>query len=127
MTHAFEPTTPSLLGKPIRITGDVRVAFRGSGRARFRLQHTADRDGEPDELSWCDVSNLSNRDLADPADAIDANGFVSGFLVDVVDGDLDVLYRRHAANWLRAVPLDEDDAANTEACTRYAIAVEPLA
>jgi hypothetical protein len=117
----------SMLGVPIRIDGNVRVSFRGSGRARFRLQHAGDHDGEPDELTWCDVSAMSNGALAHPREAVDEHSFVRGFLVDVVEGDLDVLYRRHAASWLRAVPLDPDDADNVEACARYEIAVEPIA
>jgi hypothetical protein len=54
-------------------------------------------------------------------------------LVDFVDGDLDVLYRRHTADWLRVVPLDgaighlEDDPENLDACAKYEIAIEPLA
>jgi hypothetical protein len=50
------------------------------------------------------------------------NGMVrGGVLVDVVNGDLEVLYRRHSADWVRIVPLDEDDADNIERCTAYEI------
>jgi hypothetical protein len=63
--------------------------------------------------------------LAHPAEAIDVpNGMVrGGVLVDVVNGDLEVLYRRHSADWVRIVPLDEDDADNIERCTAYEISV----
>jgi hypothetical protein len=37
-----------------------------------------------------------------------------------------VLYRRHSANWLRVVPLDEDDEDNIQRCARYQITIEPL-
>jgi hypothetical protein len=125
----------SMLGVPVHITGNVRIAFRGSGRARFRLQHTGSRDGQPDDLMWCEVSNLSNAALASPTDALDSDGVtvIGGVLVDVVDGDLEVLYRRHTADWLRVVPLDgatgeiEDDPDNFTACLKYEISIEPIA
>jgi hypothetical protein len=117
----------SLLGVPHRITGDARVSFRGSGRARFRLQHAGSYNGEPDPWTWVDVSMLSNGALADPAEAIAYDCMVRGVLVDVVDGDIDVLYRRHSADWLRVIPLDvEDDDANTGTCARYEISIEPI-
>jgi hypothetical protein len=66
---------------------------------------------------------VSNGALAHPAEAIGVpNGMVrGGVLVDVVNGDLEVLYRRHSADWVRIVPLDEDDADNIERCTAYEI------
>jgi hypothetical protein len=75
------------------------------------------------------VSNVSNGALAHPAEAIDVlNGMLRGdVLVDIVNGDLEVLYRRHSADWVRIVPLDEDDADNIERCTAYEISVEPIA
>jgi hypothetical protein len=81
------------------------------------------------------VSNVSNGALAHPAEAIDVlNGMVrGGVLVDVVDGDFEVLYRRQNADWLRVVPLDGDpdevvyDPVNRLACMAYAITVEPIA
>jgi hypothetical protein len=91
-----------------RISGDVRISFRGSGRARFRLQHTGTRDGEPDHFAWCEVSAMSNAVLAKPPDALDPRDGItvsSKVLVDVVDGDLEVLYRRHTADgcaWCRS-------------------------
>jgi hypothetical protein len=47
--------------------------------------------------------------------------------VDVVNGDFEVLYRRQNADWLRVVPLDEDDEDNIERCAGYEITVEPIA
>jgi hypothetical protein len=123
----------STLGLPHRINSNVRVSFRGAGRARFRLQHTGTRDGKPDPLGWCEVSAVSNGALACPADAIDIRTLEvpGGVLVDVVDGDVDVLYRRHSADWLRVIPLDdatgELDADNLDACLGYAISIEPVA
>jgi hypothetical protein len=80
------------------------------------------------------VSNVSNGALAHPAEAIDVlNGMVrGGVLVDVVNGDFEVLYRWQNVDWLRAVPLDgglgdlQDDPENFEACMKYQISIEPL-
>jgi hypothetical protein len=94
-----------------------------------QLQHTGSRDGQPDDFMWCEVSNLSNAALASPTDALDSDGVtvLGGVLVDVVDGDIDFLYRRHSADWLRVIPLDvEDDEVNTDACARYEIRIEPI-
>jgi hypothetical protein len=59
---------------------------------------------------------------------------LGGVLVDIVDGDLEVLYRRHhSAVWLRVVPLDgalgdlQDEPDNLDACARYEISIEPMA
>jgi hypothetical protein len=82
------------------------------------------------------VSNVSNGALASPLDALDACDGVTvlgGVLVDIVDGDLEMLYRRHSADWLRVVPLDgalgdlQDDPDNLDACARYEISIEPMA
>jgi hypothetical protein len=47
-------------------------------------------------------------------------------LAGVVDGDYEVIYRRHSADFIRIVPLDdavgELDSENLEACTKYEIA-----
>jgi hypothetical protein len=118
-----------------RISGDTRIRFRGSGRARFRQQHTGTYDGGPDSLMWCEVSAMSDARLADPRDALDSDGVtvIGGALVDVVDGDTDVLYRRHSADFVRVVPLDaadgeiESDPENFTACLKYEIAIEPIA
>jgi hypothetical protein len=73
--------------------------------------------------------------LASPLGALNARDGVTvlgGVLVDVVDGDLEVLYRRHSADWLRVVPLDgaigdfEDDPENLDACAKYEITIEPI-
>jgi hypothetical protein len=115
---------------PHRISGGARFSFRGSGRARFRLQHTGTRDGGPDHFAWCEVSAMSNAKFANPREAIDPRDGVSvlgGVLLDVVDGNLEVIYRQHSASWLRVLPLDcELDSENLEACMKYEIAIEPL-
>jgi hypothetical protein len=86
------------------------------------------------------MSNVSNGALAHSAEVIDVlNGMVRGVLVDVVDGDLEVLYRRYSVDWIKLVPLDagpaphgglpdlDVDLANLDACARYTISVEPIA
>jgi hypothetical protein len=78
------------------------------------------------------VSNVSNGARAHPADAIDHRCMVRGVLVDVVDGDIEVLYRRHTADWLRVVALDGDpdevdySPLNRLACAQYTVNIEPL-
>jgi hypothetical protein len=78
------------------------------------------------------VPNVSNGALAHPAEAIDlhTDSVIAGVLVDVVDGDTDVLYRRHSADWLRVVPLDtadgEIDDDDLDACLRYEVTIEPI-
>ena len=104
------------LGDPHRVGGNVRVIFRGDGPARFRLQHAGDLGGEPDELTWCDVSN------AGPADEL-KNGEIRSVLVGRIEGDTEVIYRRHTAEWLRVVPEEDSEA---EACRRYNLEVVPL-
>jgi hypothetical protein len=91
---------------------------------------------------------MSDARLADPRDAIEEpvfgpilnNGTIvgrafaghvrDGILVDVIDGDRDVFYRRYSADWLRVLPLDdaigEIDEDNLDACMQYQIAIEPL-
>jgi hypothetical protein len=77
---------------------------------------------------------MSDARLADPRDALDRDGVtvLGGVLVDVVDGDLDVFYRRHTADYLRVVPLEaatgeiEDDPENFSACLQYEISFTPL-
>lgn len=114
------------LGEPQRVESNARIEFRGSGPARFRLQHARDCNGAPDDLSWCDVTQVSNGALQDPEDAVDSDGMVRGVLVDVVDGDVDFLYRRHRAQWLRVVPFDEFDAEVVKRCKTYAVRITPL-
>jgi hypothetical protein len=105
---------------PRKVSGNLaRIAFHGEGEARFRLQHTRDAGGKPDELSWVDVSGMSDGLLGSPLDELE--GIKPGMttlppryigavrrpvLVDRVNGEADVLYRRHIAEWLRIIPLD---------------------
>lgn len=112
------------LDKPLRIDGDVLIRFCGVGRARFRLQHAADRDGVPDDLGWCDISAVSNRRNA-PEAAIDHDHGVRAVLVDQVNGEATVFYRRFTASWLRILPHYEDEEAR-EQCSRYRISMEPM-
>lgn len=113
------------LSEAHRVEGDVRVEFRGTGRARFRLQHTRSFNGEPDTLSWSDVTQVSNGALASPEDGVDGRTRLVGVLVDWVEGDTDVPYRRYRADWLRVVPFDEFDKELVEQCLRYEFKVVP--
>ena len=106
------------LGEPYRIEGDVRVSFRGQGKARFRLQHARDMNGQPDDLSWCDVSTLSGREKPWAQ-----HGMEYTTLVDTVHGDVDLEYHRFKADWLRVVPHDDDEA---EPCSQYSFNVSPI-
>jgi hypothetical protein len=103
----------------------VRIVFRGEGLARFRLQHTRDVNGAPDDLCWCEVSNLSNG-RADPEKLHDkVNGTIrGGLLVDQIEGDVDVIYRRHIADWLRVIPLEEPDQKSEQDAIPYVVTVE---
>jgi hypothetical protein len=112
------------LDKPLRIDGDVLIRFCGEGRARFRLQHAADRDGAPDDLGWCDISAVSDRRVM-PEAAIDRENGVRAVLLDQVDGEATVAYRRFAADWLRVVPHYDDEEAR-EQCSKYRISMEPV-
>lgn len=98
---------------PRRVDSKVtRIVFSGTGEARFVLQHTRDLDGVPDEVSWVDVSAWSNGRI-DPKVFEGRTGVISvrgGTLVDRVNGEVEVLYRRHIADWLRVVPLEQDKA-----------------
>src|SRR3954447_2934996 len=101
------------LGETERIESSVRISFRGSGPARFRLQHTGDRAGRPDDLGWCDVSDIAS--LPNPNVT---HGMIRTVLVSAIRGDVDLDYHRYKADWLRVVPQDEDEA---EPCSRYTI------
>lgn len=107
------------LGEAMPISGDMLISFRGSGEARFRMQHTGDQDGEPDQLSWCDVSMMSNG-LIEPHHAI-GRDFTVHVLVDQIDGDRDVRYRRYRADWLRIIPFEEEDEEARRRCKAYTI------
>ena len=119
-----------MLGVAQKITGAAtKIVFRGAGKARFRLQHARDWHNAPDDLSWCEVSQVNNGALRDPVAVIDAYKIVAGgVLVDMVEGDTTVIYRRHNAGWLRVVPFV--GAANeenwSEQCAAYSITMEPV-
>lgn len=110
------------VGEALRIDGDVVISFRGAGPARFRVQHTRDADGAPDDLAWCDCSMMSNADI-EPKDAVE-DGMVA-VLVDAIDGDRDIRYRRFKADWLRVLAHDDEDETEREACARYAVTILP--
>lgn len=113
---------------PRPVTGrSARIVFRGEGVARFRLQHTRDLHGVPDDLCWCEVSNLSNGRV-DPEKLVDAvaNTVRGGFLIDRVEGEAEVIYRRHIADWLRVVPFEEVDEASEQDCDGYIVSMESM-
>lgn len=109
------------LNRPTKINGDVCIRFRGKGRARFRLQHAGGND-EPEEILWCDVSAMSDRRVK-PEEMVKDHFVRRGVLVDVIEGETAIQYRRHAANWLRVVPLDETEE---QQCKRYSVTLEPV-
>ena len=111
------------LMEAVHIDGDAVISFRGSGSARFRIQHMRDDHGEPNALGWCDCSAMRDASIDQQA-AIHKDGSVA-VLVDHIDGDRDVRYRRCKASWLRVLPIDDDDEAAREQCERYEIAIAP--
>jgi len=113
-----------VLGEPKRITGDVVICFRGSVEARFRVQHASDRGGQPDELSWCDVTMLSDRNI-DPNAAIDKDGGVCGPLVGKVEAYCEATYRRHSAGWLRIIPDEDNNKEEERRCAAYNVTLRP--
>jgi len=48
-------------------------------------------------------------------------------LVDHVDDDLDIRYRRYKADWLRVLPIGDEDDSARERCARYGLAIVPAA
>src|SRR5262245_9622541 len=115
------------LGQPVRIDGDIVLKFTGTGRARFRFQHARDCNGQPDDLSWSDVTIMSHPAVGGftPPD----NVLRGGSLVDWVSGDVEVHYQRHTASWVRVVPhLSYADAKQDEeaieSCKRYSFSLE---
>ena len=102
---------------------DAVISFRGNGSARFRIQHTRDDHGEPDALSWCDCSAMSYASI-EPQAAINKDGGVA-LLIDQINGDRDIHYRRFKADWLRVLPIDDEDEAACEQCERYTLAIAP--
>lgn len=110
---------------PQRLRGGwiVPLKFSGPGRARFRLQHTSDRNGAPDDLGWSDVTLVSDAS-ARPHAAINSDSTVSGVLVDWVEGLLQVFYRRFRAEWLRVVPHQQDDEECLQSCAAFFVTME---
>lgn len=110
---------------PVRLKGAwiVPITFEGDGRARFRLQHTRDRNGEPDDLAWVDVTRISDA-TRNPKDALTGDSTVAGVLVDWVEGVTTVYYRRFHADWLRVVPHDWEDDNATELCGAFSVKLE---
>jgi hypothetical protein len=111
------------LREAVHIDGDGVISFRGCGSARFRIQHTRDDHGQPDELSWCDCSAMSDASI-EPQAAINKDGGVA-LLVDAIDGDRDIRYRRFKGDWLRVLPSDDEDEDACKRCEAYAIAIRP--
>jgi len=111
---------------PAKLKGGwiVPIRFEGEGRARFRLQHTRDRNGEPDDLAWADVTRISDG-TQQPRAAINADdSTVMGVLVDWVEGDTKVFYRRFRADWIRVVPHDELDEEAVAQCGAFSVNME---
>lgn len=106
----------------VRIETDAVIEFEGPGEARFRLQHTKDFNGGPDDLLWSDVSLMSDASLPLIEKKEDLARFDPfGVLVDRVHGYRRVVYRRHSAEWIRVVPFDVADASNLEACAKFTV------
>jgi hypothetical protein len=123
LLHRLSPHR-AVLGQPIRISGEMlTISFRGQGPVRFRVQHAGDEHGEPDELSWCDVSMISNANI-DPEAAIGRDHNVS-VLVDQINGDRDIHYRRHRASWMRILANEDQDEEARNRCRHYKIAIKP--
>jgi hypothetical protein len=66
---------------------------------------------------------MSNADI-EPKDAVGKDGSVA-VLVDHVDHDVDVRYRRFKADWLRVLPIDDEDEEACGRCKGYAIEITP--
>lgn len=120
------------LGVPVAINSDVTIQFRGEGLARFRLQHACDDSGVPDELSWCDVSAICNRNI--PADRVvfkddsEVRGeTVRGWMVGEINGNFETTYRRHKARWLRVIPSEDDNEEERTRCQAYSISIHRVA
>lgn len=101
----------------------VPIRFNGEAKARFRLQHTADRNGEPDDLLWADVTRVSDA-AQKPRDSFNAGDHtISGVLVDWIEGEMTVFYRRFKAKWLRVIPHDDDEEALAQ-CRAFSATME---
>jgi hypothetical protein len=86
----------SNIGKPVHITGNVRIKFSGgTTRSRWKIQHTGtDADGTPFALGWTDVTSLTDLRLEDPQSVIYDDLMVHGFLGEWIEGNTEILYRR---------------------------------
>jgi hypothetical protein len=105
----------------------VLIRLEGTGRARFRLQHARDCNGTPDDLSWTDVTMMSDRRIR-PEQAISPrDGSVRGVMLDYVDGNTERTYRRHTAGWMRVVASDDQDDEERVRCATYIVTMGPLA
>jgi hypothetical protein len=111
---------------PARLKGGwiLPISFTGEGRARFRLQHTRDRNGEPDDLAWADVTLVSDATRTPKAAINGGDSTVSGVLVDWVEGEQKVFYRRYRAEWIRVVPHDEEDEEALKQCAAFSVTME---
>lgn len=112
---------------PSRLRGGwiVPIEFHGEGRARFRLQHTREHNGQPDDLAWADVTRISDG-TQQPKAAINAgDSTVGGVLVDWIEGPTKVYYRRFRAEWIRVVPHDEADEEAVAQCGAFSVYMEP--
>ena len=91
------------------------------------MQHARDCNGEPDDLSWADVTMMSDRRI-EPRQALDREGAVRGVMLDYVDGNVERIYRRHTADWMRVVASDDQTEEELERCsTAYIVTIGPLA
>ena len=101
------------------------VRLEGKGRARFCLQHARDCNGAPDELSWSDVTVMSDRRI-EPKQALRHDNSVRGVMIDYVDGNVERFYRRHTAGWMRIVAADDQSDEERERCAAYIITMGPF-
>ena len=58
----------------------------------------------------------------DPQAAINKDGSVA-VLIDHINGDRDIRYRKFKADWLRVLPMEHEDACGR--CQWYTIAIAP--
>lgn len=117
----FTAGTPT----PAKLRGGwiIPIHFEGQGRARFRLQHTRDRNGAPDDLAWADVTRVSDATQNPKAAINGGDNTITGVLVDWVEGPMKVFYRRYRAEWIRVVPHDEDEEALKQ-CAAFSVNLE---
>ena len=84
---------------------DYRTSVRWTGERNGLLES----DGKPDILTGCEVSAMSDANLANPREALGDDGVTvtRGVLIDVVEGNCEFAYRRYAATWLMVTPFDD--------------------